>query len=45
MIGGMRRSRSTAQAHKDLSQFFTRSGAVELTPQQLETLRPLGYIR
>jgi len=33
------------QAHKDLSQFFTRSGEVELTPEQLQTLRSLGYIR
>jgi len=33
------------QAHLDLSQFFTRSGEVELTSEQLQTLRSLGYIR
>ena len=28
-----------------LSQYFTPSGEVELTPEQLRTLRTLGYIR
>ena len=32
------------QAHLALAQFFTPSGGVELTPQQLQTLRSLGYI-
>ena len=31
-------------AHITLSQYFTQSGAVELTPEQLRTLRTLGYI-
>ena len=33
------------EAHLALSQYFTPSGAVELTPEQLRTLRTLGYIR
>ncbi len=33
------------EAHLALSQFFTPSGEVELTPEQLRTLRSLGYIR
>ncbi len=33
------------QAHLDLSQFFSESGEVELTAEQLQTLRSLGYIR
>ena len=28
-----------------LSQYFTPSGEVELTPEQLRSLRALGYIR
>ena len=32
------------EAHLALSQFFTPSGEVELTPEQLRTLRSLGYI-
>ena len=33
------------EAHMALSQYFTRSGDVALTPEQLRTLRTLGYIR
>ncbi len=33
------------EAHLALSQYFTPSGEVELTPEQLRTLRALGYIR
>jgi len=33
------------EAHLALSQYFTPSGEVELTPEQLRTLRTLGYIR
>ena len=33
------------EAHQALGQHFTRSGKVVLTPEQLETLRSLGYIR
>ena len=33
------------EAHMALSQYFTPSGEVELTPEQLRTLRTLGYIR
>ncbi len=33
------------EAHMALSQYFTRSGDVALTPEQLQTLRTLGYIR
>jgi arylsulfatase A-like enzyme len=33
------------EAHMALAQFFTPSGAVELTPEQLRTLRSLGYIQ
>ena len=33
------------EAHMALSQYFTPSGEVELTPEQLQTLRSLGYIR
>ena len=32
-------------AHMALSQYFTRSGDVALTPEQLRTLRALGYIQ
>jgi len=32
------------EAHLALSQYFTPSGEVELTPEQLRTLRSLGYI-
>ncbi len=32
-------------AHLALSQYFTRSGDVALTPEQLQTLRTLGYIQ
>ncbi len=33
------------EAHPALAQYFTPSGEVELTPEQLRTLRSLGYIR
>jgi arylsulfatase A-like enzyme len=33
------------EAHQALGQRFTRSGEVALTPEQLETLRALGYIQ
>ncbi|MCH7857645.1 MAG: sulfatase-like hydrolase/transferase, partial [Gemmatimonadetes bacterium] len=33
------------EAHMALSQFFTASGEVELTAEQLRTLRSLGYIQ
>ena len=33
------------EAHLALAQYFTPSGEVELTPEQLRTLRSLGYIR
>ena len=33
------------EAHLALGQYFTPSGEVELTPEQLQTLRSLGYIR
>ncbi|MEE9245357.1 MAG: hypothetical protein V3U63_04075 [Gemmatimonadota bacterium] len=33
------------EAHQNLAQHFTRSGEVELTPEQLQTLRALGYIQ
>ncbi|MEE8550261.1 MAG: sulfatase [Gemmatimonadota bacterium] len=33
------------EAHQVLAQLFTRSGEVVLTPEQLETLRALGYIQ
>ena len=33
------------EAHKALSLHFAPGGAVELTPEQLETLRSLGYIQ
>ena len=33
------------EAHMALAQFFTPSGEVELTPEQLRTLRSLGYIQ
>ncbi len=33
------------EAHLALSQYFTSSGEVELTPEQLQTLRTLGYIQ
>ena len=32
------------EAHQALAQYFTRSGDVVLTPEQLQTLRALGYI-
>ncbi len=32
------------EAHQSLAQFFTPAGSVALTPEQLETLRALGYI-
>ncbi len=33
------------KAHQALAQRFTRSGEVLLTPEQLRTLRALGYIQ
>jgi hypothetical protein len=33
------------EAHRLLAKRFTPGGAVELTAEQLETLRTLGYIR
>ncbi len=33
------------EAHQSLAQRFSRSGEVALTPEQLRTLRSLGYIR
>jgi arylsulfatase A-like enzyme len=33
------------EAHQALAQVFTRSGEVALTPEQLQTLRTLGYIQ
>jgi arylsulfatase A-like enzyme len=33
------------EAHQALAQHFTPGGEVELTPEQLETLRALGYIQ
>ncbi|MEE9184623.1 MAG: sulfatase, partial [Acidimicrobiia bacterium] len=33
------------EAHQALAKLFTRSGEVALTPEQLETLRALGYIQ
>jgi arylsulfatase A-like enzyme len=33
------------EAHQALAQLFTRSESVALTPEQLETLRALGYIQ
>ncbi len=33
------------EAHLALAQYFTPSGEVELTPEQLRSLRALGYIR
>jgi hypothetical protein len=33
------------EAHQSLAQLFTRSDPVALTPEQLETLRSLGYIQ
>jgi hypothetical protein len=33
------------EAHQALGQYFTRSESVTLTPEQLETLRALGYIQ
>ena len=33
------------EAHQALAQRFTRSSDVALTPEQLETLRALGYIQ
>ncbi|MEE8146684.1 MAG: hypothetical protein V3T24_03685, partial [Longimicrobiales bacterium] len=33
------------EAHQSLAQLFTRSDEVALTPEQLRTLRALGYIQ
>ncbi len=33
------------EAHQSLAQLFTRTGEVALTPEQLRTLRALGYIQ
>lgn len=33
------------EAHRSLAQLFTRSEPVALTPEQLRTLRSLGYIQ
>ncbi len=33
------------EAHMALAQYFTPSGALEMTPEQLRSLRALGYIR
>ena len=33
------------EAHKALGQYFTAAEEVVLTPEQLEMLRTLGYIR
>jgi hypothetical protein len=33
------------EAHRSLAQLFTRSEPVPLTPEQLQTLRALGYIQ
>ncbi len=33
------------EAHQALAQLFTPSESVALTPEQLKTLRALGYIR
>jgi hypothetical protein len=33
------------EAHQALAQYITRSESVALTPEQLETLRALGYIQ
>jgi arylsulfatase A-like enzyme len=33
------------EAHQALAKHFTPGGEVELTPEQLETLRALGYIQ
>ena len=33
------------EAHQSLAQLFTRSDPVALTPEQLRTLRALGYIQ
>ena len=33
------------EAHQSLAQYFTRSSDVALTPEQLQTLRTLGYIQ
>ncbi len=33
------------EAHQDLAQLFTRRGEVELTAEQLQTLRALGYFQ
>ncbi len=38
-------ARSPFAEHQSLAQRFTRSGEVALTPEQLRTLRSLGYIR
>ncbi len=32
------------EAHLALAQFFTPSGGIELTPEQLRSLRTLGYM-
>jgi hypothetical protein len=33
------------EAHRALAQHFTRSGETLLTPEQMETLRSLGYVQ
>ncbi len=33
------------EAHRSLAQYFTRDSDVVLTPEQLQTLRTLGYIQ
>ncbi len=33
------------EAHQALAQRFTRAGEIPLTPEQLRTLRSLGYIQ
>ncbi len=33
------------EAHQSLAQLFSRSDALALTPEQLQTLRALGYIQ
>ncbi len=39
------RGAASSEAHQVLAQLFTPSASVELTPEQLRTLRSLGYIR
>ncbi len=33
------------EAHQALAQHFSRSGETLLTPEQMETLRSLGYVQ